>query len=299
LEEKLSIGITAWNSQLFLGSNIRAIRENTRCRKYEIVVLDNFSEDQSAEIAKRLGARVLEFRCNQADAMNYLLDQLRFRYVLLLHSDVVLLSENWLEICLRHVTKPGVALVSPEDIGCGPMTRSFGVGKPESSFLFMDMKKMEGTRIYKNFRKFYVPYWRRLYDFYGPHVTHNIPLRLAEHGLTWDKMRPLISQRYEKPFYVPNFQPRIWSDELSHLKYGLGNFYVIDDVITHYHNWYERVDLNIDPQSQKTTEPNGDGFPLTFVKNYTCRFLADYKSRKVEFPAVDQHLLVPKALQPA
>jgi len=80
------------------------------------------------------------------------------------------------------------------------------------------------------------------------------------------------------------------------LQYGLGNFYSIDGVVTHYHNWYERVDLKVNFQSKQTTEKNGIGFPIVYVKTYTEAFLSDYKNGCISIPKAIKSSRVPMAL---
>jgi hypothetical protein len=109
-------------------------------------------------------------------------------------------------------------------------------------------------------------------------------------------MNVLISPTSATPIYVPPFTPKVWSDELPHLRYGLGNFYSLGGEITHYHNWYDRVDKAVDPESTETTGRNGEGFPAAYVKRYTDNFLGDYTSGQLLLPSPIPPLRQPRAL---
>src|SRR5262249_59909252 len=88
------IGITSWNSEGFLGHCIDQVHRTTRGRA-RVVVLDNVSTDRSAEVARARGAEVIVRKCSQPRALNALLAMSRSRYTLLIHSDVILLHDNW------------------------------------------------------------------------------------------------------------------------------------------------------------------------------------------------------------
>jgi glycosyltransferase involved in cell wall biosynthesis len=271
----LFVGITSWNSEEFLPRCIRAIQASTEAQTTEIIVLDNGSEDASATLARDLGATVLVERCSQADALNSLASLSRARYTLLMHADVIMLSPSWFALCRSKITGRS-ALVSPEDIGCGPFTRPFGAEKPESSFLFFATNVLKDLHSIHWHSRGLVKMPKRRIDFYGPHVTHNIPRELAKRGLSWFKMDVHWSEQVAEPIYRPDTRPKIWSSELAYLRYGLGNFYSIDGVITHYHNWYDRV-------RHSPTERENE-FPMRYINAYTDAFLADYDRGQLAIP---------------
>lgn len=291
------IGITTFNSELFLECCLKSIINKTAGISRQIVVRDNFSKDRSVDIAKDLGARVLESALSHSETCNLFLSLSSSPYTLIMHSDTIILSEKWFSLC-RTKIKDNVALVSPQDIGCGPYTRPFGIGMPESSFLFFDTEKMRRTKkVLKFKRRFGLPLPCLSLDFYCTHVTHNIPSRLKEAGLSWFPMEVHTSNKVSEPIYIPDFKPNVWSDELSYLQYGLGNFYSIDGVITHYHNWYERcIGEGKASNRQKTTETNDGGFPLGYIKAGTDAFLRDYTSGRLSLPPAVPNSRRPKAL---
>lgn len=280
----LEIAVTTWNSATFIGVALGAIDRVCADWRPTVTVFDNESTDDTVAIAKRFGARVLTGRLSQADALNVLAKSFTARRGLLMHADVVLLDASAFARCMERLDQ-GAALVSPEDIGCGPWTRPFGRGMPESSFLLFDTEALGRLREWRWF-SWRWPFRRPRYviDFYGPHITHHLPKAMAARGLRWESLRVHASPAEDSAWYVPDGSPAVWRDDLGSLRYGLGNFYSIDGYITHYHNWYERA-LNLeldDPRA--TTGRNGEGFPLQYVKQATIRFLEDYHAGRVRLP---------------
>lgn len=291
----LFVGITTWNSESFIGHCVSSIMKSTADLKCHIVVLDNNSTDKTTEIAAEAGAYVQIQRCAQGDALNTLVSQSDARFTLLVHSDVVILANDWFTECVKELDSKTI-LVSPEDIGCGPYSRPFGKGMPESSFLFFDTELFKKTHLVNWRKRFGLPLPRRVIDFFGPHITHNLPERLRQNGFGWKAMNVLISPTTESPIYQPAFTPDIWTDELAFLRYGLGNFYSLNGKITHYHNWYDRIDMNVDASSIKTVGKEGKGFPAAYIKAYTDNFLKDYSQNNLRLPLSIPPQRVPVAL---
>jgi glycosyltransferase involved in cell wall biosynthesis len=292
----LYVGITSWNSALFLPHCLDSLRRTTGSARLHICVLDNDSSDASAAIARDHGAEVLVRRCTQPEALQELVRRSQGAYTLLLHADVILLAPDWLQRCTAKLSGNTV-LISPEDIGCGPLTRPFGAGMPESSFLLFTTEGLRRSRrlIWKRRRRIPVP--RREFDFSGGHVTHNIPTRLAERGFNWHPMNVYASNAEPEAFFTPGPDATLWSEELGHLRYGLGNFYGVDGQITHYHNWYDRV---ITTKSGSAGAPSPQRprreFPPAFINAYSQRFLADYQAGRVDLPRDLSSRRVPVAL---
>jgi glycosyltransferase involved in cell wall biosynthesis len=280
----LDIGITTWNSALFIGPALEAIQRVCARWRPHVRVLDNASNDDTVAIARRHGADVQVRGCRQADALNHLASAGRAPFVLLMHADVILLDGDAFGRCLERLER-GAALVSPEDIGCGPWSRPFGRGKPESSFLLFRRDALVALRRWTlGPRRFGVRWPRREVDFYGPHITHRLPDALARLGRRWEPLAVHASPAEPEAWYVPTWQPPVWRTDLGSLRYGLGNFYSIDGRVTHYHNWYERVLATgpIDPRA--TTGRPGEGFPLEYVRLATLRFLEDWRLGQVRLP---------------
>lgn len=289
----LFVGITTWNSEFFLEYCLRSIRQTTDGLNVRIGVVDNLSSDRSVEIAKDFGAEVRLEYCNQAIALNRLLSMSSGRLTLLLHSDVILLSPNWYSICDAHL-KRDIALVSPEDIGCGPLTRPYGRGMPESCFMLFDTDKAHRARslVWPKRRGIPWPELRLNLDHY--YVTHDLPATLSRKGYSWHPMRVHASPRESAPVYTPPFTPEYWSGDLSYLRYGMGNFYSLDGQITHFHNWFDRVPKDVSLDSCDTTEGNGKGLPLAYLSLCTQRFIEDLKANRIVLPPINEPQQEPK-----
>lgn len=291
---KLFIGIPTWNSEVFLPVCLSQIKKNTLGIPFKIVVLDNDSLDRTEEIARDYGCEFFVKKCGLPDALNRLLSLSSLEYTLLMHADTILLSEKWFELTSSRL-RDNVALVSPQDIGCGPFTRPWGRGMPESSFLLFDTKKVKKARKVRWVRRFSMPFPQSIFDFYVEHVTHKLPRDLAEVGLTWGSMKVHTSRRLDHPIYTPPFNPCCWTEELRFLEYGLGNFYSLDGVITHYHNWYERVLRDVPDDSEVTADEQG-GIPLAYISGRTRAFLSDLTNGSLNLPNVNDPEREPKAI---
>jgi len=293
MKPDLFIGVTAWNSAQFLEHCLRSIRKTTSGLQVRIAVADNESTDASVEIARDMGAEVRIFHSSQAIALNRLLSMSDARHTLLVHSDVILLSTAWHPTCAARLTG-NVALVSPEDIGCGPLTRPYGAGKPESCFLLFDTEKARRARTWKWIRRRGIPWPIRHLNLEDQHVTHDLPETLGRRGFAWCPMKVHPSPKEPKSFYSPPFTPEYWSEELSFLRYGMGNFYSLDGEITHYHNWFDRVPKNIPIDSVETTDGHGKGLPLAFLSIATQRFLEDLRQGRILVPSPDDPMPEPR-----
>lgn len=281
----LFVGVTAWNSETLLSACLDSVRRTVP--EAEVVVLDNGSEDGTREVAAQLAVRTVVRRCSQGDALDELVRRSTRPLTLLAHADVVLLSPDWLETTKAALHRDGSILVSPEDVGCGPFTRrEHGRGMPESSFLLFRTASLPRLQIRRWHRRWRIPYLRRKVDFFGEHVTYNLPGRMEAAGLRWSPMEVYPSPREEHPLYTSSFPAKHWSADLGHLRYGLGNFYGLDGAITHYHNWYDRRLHAAEAGSTETSEPGGAGVPLDFIRACTERFLDDYRAGSVRLPAI-------------
>lgn len=289
----LFVGVTTWNSELFLEHCLRSIQSTTDGMNVKIGTVDNCSSDRSVEISHDFGAEVSIEYCSQAIALNRLLSMSDGRHTLLIHSDVVLLSHSWYSVCSRYLIGD-VALVSPEDIGCGPLTRPYGAGKPESCFLLFDTNKARRARTWTWKKRRGVPWPLFQLDLEDYYVTHDLPKTLAHRGYSWQPMKVHASPREPEPIYIPQFTPEYWSDELSYLRYGMGNFYSLDGEITHYHNWYDRVPKDLPIHSLETTEGNGRGLPSAFLSLGTRRFLEDLATASLLLPDPNESQAEPR-----
>jgi hypothetical protein len=93
-------------------------------------------------------------------------------------------------------------LISPQYIGCGPLTRSFESRMPEISFLLFTTAGLRRSRrlIWK--LRLRIPGPRREFDFSAGHVTHSIPTHLAELGFDWHPMNVYVSNDEPEAFFT-------------------------------------------------------------------------------------------------
>lgn len=287
MKRDLFVGITTWDSELFLEHCLESVRRTTEGLRIHIGVVDNCSRDRSVHIARGMGADVRVERCSQAIALNRLLSMSDAPHTLLIHSDVILLSPKWYSTCSKHLAG-NVALVSPEDIGCGPLTRPYGAGMPESCFMLFDTVKARKARTVAWIKRRGIPLPHLRLDLEDYYVTHDLPKTLGRRGYTWCPMRVHASPKEVAPVYTPLFTPEYWATDLSRLRYGMGNFYSLDGEITHYHNWFDRVPKDVPFDSQETTEGFGKGMPLAFLSLGTRRFLEDLQADRIVLPAPDE-----------
>jgi len=98
----VSIIVVSWNSIGFLGECLESVREQTY-KEWELIVVDNGSEDGSAELVRRGFPEVRLITCSQnlgfARAGNLGLEESRGRWLLFLNPDVRL-ERDWLEKAL-------------------------------------------------------------------------------------------------------------------------------------------------------------------------------------------------------
>lgn len=285
MQPELFVGVTTWNSERFLTHCLKSVRSTTNGLNIQLGVVDNVSTDRSVAIARDFDADVRVERCSQSIALNRLLSMSKAKYTLLIHSDVVLLSPRWLEVC-ANTMRNGVALVSPEDIGCGPLTRPYGRGKPESCFMFFDTEKARQCRDWVWRKRRGIPWPDLRLDLEDYYVTHDLPALLERNGFSWHAMRVHASPREPLPVYAPPFTPEYWSDELGHLRYGMGNFYSLGGEFTHYHNWFDRVPKDVPVDSFETTEGHGKGLPLAYLSDCTRRFFLDLEQNQLVMPSL-------------
>lgn len=288
---ELFIAIPTWNSGLFLEACLRQIVLTCRGLRYEVGVLDNGSADATVSIARAHGCRVEVHEYLLPDALNRLMKWSRAPYTLFIHADTILLDPEWFARCAAKLTGTN-ALVSPQDIGCGPYTRPWGRGKPESSFMLFRTADLRRLRRIRWVRRFRLRMPQRIVNFYSPNVTHYLPGELEQHARTWVPMKVHTSRNLARPVYVPDRDVKCWTDELGYLEYGLGNFYSLDGVITHYHNWYERLFENANDKPK----PDKAGIPIDYIAERSRQFLANLAAGAIALPNTHEPEREPKAI---
>lgn len=102
----LSIIIVSFNTKKLLVSCIKSIKKCTKKVIFQIIVVDNASGDGSAEVAKKLGAKVILNAKNQgfAKANNQGVEASSGKYILFLNSDT-LVADNVLGEMVEWMNK--------------------------------------------------------------------------------------------------------------------------------------------------------------------------------------------------
>lgn len=276
---ELFVGITTWNDEIFLPHCLKALSDTLRDVDYHICIADNDSKDNTLTIARQYTSDI-RVKCEtQPNALNYLVSRSTAKHTLLMHSDVIMLHPLWYKCCRNFLDK-GHVLVSPEDIGLGNYQRTYGVGMPESSFMLFDTAWLKKARRFKPKRVLRRILGRRKYiygfDFYGAHVTHNIPDVINKSGCDWAMMKVHPSKLHCNAVHVESDSD--WLKDPAFRTYGYGNFYSLDGIVTHYHNWFARW------ESQFGVGQSKWGIPAQMIKSYSLRFLKDYTNGCVEYP---------------
>lgn len=113
----ISVVIVNWNTRRLLRNCIVSIYENVKGLKYEIIVIDNGSSDNSADMVKKTFAGVKLIVNNEnrgfASANNQGILAAQGRYVLLLNSDTVVLPD-----CLEKAVDFADSHSSAAVVGC-------------------------------------------------------------------------------------------------------------------------------------------------------------------------------------
>ena len=289
----LDICIPTWNSSLFLDCCLRQIKANCEGLRYRVTIVDNASSDTTCSIAREHGCRIWVKRQSMPDALNQLTKASTARHTLFMHADTVLLNPQWYALTTAKLTG-ATALVSPQDIGCGPYSRPGGIGMPESSFMLFNTRQLKQLYRRRWVQRFRLLTPQRYVNFYSGSVTHYIPSELQRKGYDWHAMQVHISPEESTPIFTPDRRNRCcWSESLAKLRYGLGNFYSLDGVLTHYHNWYDRI---LGDHEGSDAPPRGDGIPNAYIAQRSRVFLDDYAANAIRIPSPLSQEQAPQAI---
>ncbi len=124
----ISVVIPTWNRADLLRSVLANLEEQTR-RPDEIVVVDNGSRDDSVEVARAHGVRVIQYEENRgfAVAVNDGISQSTGDWILILNNDVVL-RRDWIERLTASVWRENSAF------GVGKLLRPDGSDEIDGSW---------------------------------------------------------------------------------------------------------------------------------------------------------------------
>jgi glycosyltransferase involved in cell wall biosynthesis len=114
---KVSIIIPTYNS----GETLNECLKSIHCQNYpfyEIIIIDNFSNDGTLKTAKEFGAKTIQEKCNPAQARNIGIANSTGKYVLFLDSDQAL-SPSVIEECVRKCESEKVEMVRTPEVFIG------------------------------------------------------------------------------------------------------------------------------------------------------------------------------------
>jgi glycosyltransferase involved in cell wall biosynthesis len=107
----VSVLIPTYNSERTIGECIESVKLQT-CSNIEIIVIDNYSSDQTRNTAEKHGAKTLEIGPERSAQMNYGVSHARGKYILRIDSDMVL-DKDLIEKCLQLCQRGAQAVVVP------------------------------------------------------------------------------------------------------------------------------------------------------------------------------------------
>ncbi len=114
----VSIVIPTRNGLALLRRCIESIREKTHYKNFEILVIDNQSDDAATltyldGLAAHGQTRVLHYDhpFNFSALNNFAVQAARGSYLCLMNNDMEVISENWLDEMLSHAARPGTGAV--------------------------------------------------------------------------------------------------------------------------------------------------------------------------------------------
>jgi hypothetical protein len=115
---EVSVVIVTYNSRAFIGPCLDSLRQHTSGVPYEVIVVDNASPDETADLVEREypWARVIRRRANGglSAAINDGVGAATGRYVMQLNPDVRVESDVLSELARYLDQHPGVGIVAPK-----------------------------------------------------------------------------------------------------------------------------------------------------------------------------------------
>jgi len=109
--------VPTYNSERTLPECLRSV-QNQSYPCHEIIIVDNFSHDDTVNIARSSGAIIIQQKCNPAAARNIGVANSTGQYVLFLDSDQVL-SLNVIEECIKKSVAKGAGMMRIPEVFIG------------------------------------------------------------------------------------------------------------------------------------------------------------------------------------
>ncbi|MEM5826347.1 MAG: glycosyltransferase family A protein, partial [Candidatus Aenigmatarchaeota archaeon] len=114
----VSIIIPTYNSEKTIAKCLESIK-NQSYKNIEVIVVDRFSKDKTAEIAKEYGARIFKLNSERAKAKNFGLKKAKGKYVCFIDSDMEL-TNNVIDKCVATIEKDkriGGVIIPEKSVG--------------------------------------------------------------------------------------------------------------------------------------------------------------------------------------
>lgn len=109
---KISAVIPTYNSASTLKECLKSIQKQTY-EQIEVIVVDNYSEDETAEIAKKFGARLISRKAGRAEARNIGIRNAKGKIIFSIDSDMRL-REDVVEEGVKKIEEGYDAVIVPE-----------------------------------------------------------------------------------------------------------------------------------------------------------------------------------------
>lgn len=110
MKEKISVVIPTWNEEKNIGKCIYYLLKQT-IKPYEIIIVDKFSKDKTATIAKKLGVKVILSKANIPKARKIGIKNASGDWIFLTDADTFLIDEKWFERALYLAKKKKTCFV--------------------------------------------------------------------------------------------------------------------------------------------------------------------------------------------
>jgi len=142
---KVSVIIPTYNSANTIGTCLKSIEDQTY-GDVEVIVVDNFSTDETTEIAKVYGAKVIKVRSERAKAKNIGLRHAKGEFVLFIDSDMEL-TPKVIEECVDTINSDdmiGGVIIPERSVG-----KSFWVKVRDFERQFYANTPIESARFFR------------------------------------------------------------------------------------------------------------------------------------------------------